>query len=84
MRMRRRAGFGFIELLLILATIMFLYYLMLKSNFGKPPLNKEAAQSSAQQGIVTTNYKTILDSTKAKLGDISAERSKEVKQAEGQ
>ena len=67
-----------IELLLILLTIIFLYYFMSKFYFKRSSLDKEVEQTLVQQGIDTTNYKTILDSTKAKLANIQEQQAQQV------
>ncbi|MCX5666970.1 MAG: hypothetical protein NTY34_01470 [Candidatus Omnitrophica bacterium] len=77
MRKQSRAGFALIELVLILLTIIFLYYLMSKFYFKRPLLNKEVEQTLVHQGIDTTNYKTILDSTKAKLANIRKQQAEQ-------
>ena len=82
MKTRSRAGFAFIELLLVLLTIVFLYYLISKFHLGKPLLNKEVEQTLVQQGINTTSYKTIVDSTKAKLADIQERQEENAKKLE--
>ncbi len=84
MRKRHKAGFAFIELLLVLLTVMFIYYLISKFYFGRTPLNKEVDQTLAQQGIDTANYKTILDSTKAKIADIQQRQEEEIREIKGE
>jgi len=74
MKKRSRTGFGLIELVLVLLTIILLYYLSAKFYFKRPSLNKEVEKTLVQQGIDTTNYKTILDSTKAKLNNIQKQQ----------
>ncbi len=69
-----RAGFMFIELLLVLAVIMFIAFKVFKSYFKSPSLNKEAQRVISEQGIDATNYKSIIDSTKKKLRDIQDQR----------
>lgn len=75
LQIRKTAGFAFIELVLALLTIVFLYYLMSKFYFKRSALNKEVEQTLVQQGIDTTNYKTILDSAKAKLANIQEQQA---------
>ena len=82
MRKRSRGGFAFIELLLVLLTIILLYHLIVKFHFGKPLLNREVEKTLVQQGIDTTNYKTIVDSTKAKLADIQKKQEEDAKKVE--
>ena len=81
LQIRKTAGFALIELVLALLTIIFLYYLISKFYFTRSSLNKEVEQTLVQQGIDTTNYKTILDSTKAKLANIQEQQAKQANEA---
>jgi cell division protein FtsB len=65
-----KAGFMFIELLLVLAIIMFLAFKVFKLYFKKSSLNQETQQVISEQGIDTASSKSIIDSTRNKLGDI--------------
>jgi shikimate kinase len=67
---KRKTGFMFIELLLVLAIIMFLAFKVLKLYFKGPSLNKETQGVISEQGIDTTSSKSIIDSTRNKLEDI--------------
>lgn len=65
-----KAGFMFIELLLVLAIIMFIAFKVFKLYFKGPSLNKETQQVISEQIIDTTSSKSIIDSTRNKLKDI--------------
>ncbi|MDP2938591.1 MAG: hypothetical protein Q8O13_00690 [Candidatus Omnitrophota bacterium] len=65
-----KTGFMFIELLLVLAIIMFIAFKVFKLYFKNPSLNKETQKVISEQGINTTSYKSIIDSTKKKLQGI--------------
>jgi len=66
-------GFMLIELLVALAIIMFLAFKVLNLYFVKPALNQETQKIIAEQKIDSTNYKTLIDSTKSKLADIQSQ-----------
>lgn len=70
-----RTGFALIEILLTLAVILFLYYMVTNFYFKKTPVEKKTAEALSEQGIVTTNYKTILDTTKDKIKAVQKSRS---------
>ncbi len=74
---KRKTGFMFIELLLVLAIIMFLAFKVFKLYFKKSSLNKETQQVISEQGIDTTSPKSIIDSTRNKLKDIQNQRADE-------
>lgn len=82
---KSQAGFGLIEILLALLMIYFLYYLMANFYFKKNSLNvnKETEKVLTQQGIDTTNYKTVVDSTKQKIRGVEEEQAKRTKELEG-
>lgn len=65
-----KTGFMFIELLLVLAIIMFIAFKVFKAYFKQPSLNKETQRLISEQGIDTASYKSIIDSTKKKLQGI--------------
>jgi uncharacterized protein YneF (UPF0154 family) len=67
---KTKTGFMFIELLLVLVIIMFIAFKVFNVYFKNPSLNKETQRVISGQGIDTTSYKSIIDSTKKKLQDI--------------
>ncbi len=72
-------GFAFIELLLVIAIILFLFYKVINLYFKKTPtINKETEKALSEQGIDTTNYKSIVGSTREKIQDIQTQRIKEL------
>jgi hypothetical protein len=75
---RGEIGFALLELLLAAVVILLLFFAFAKLYLKKSPLDKDSQESFKQQGIDTTNYKTTLDSTKAKLKAIEAQRAKEL------
>lgn len=65
-----KAGFMFIELLLVLAIIAFIAFRVFKFYFKNPSFNKETQRVISEQGIDTASYESIIDSTKKKLQGI--------------
>lgn len=57
----------FIELLLVLAIVMFIAFKVFNLYFKKPILDKETERVMSTQGIDTTSSQSIVDSTKKKL-----------------
>jgi uncharacterized protein YneF (UPF0154 family) len=79
---RLKAGFMFIELLLVLAIIMFLAFKVFKLYFKNPPLNPETQRVISEQGINTATYKSIINSTRDKLEDIQNKHFDELNKIE--
>lgn len=63
-----RTGFMFIELLLVFAIVAFVVFKVFELYFKDSPIRKETQESVIlEQGVDTTNYKSIIDSSKEKL-----------------
>ena len=73
-----KAGFMFIELLLVMAIIMFIAFKAFKLYFKNPSFDKETQKFISEEGIDATNYKSIIDSTKKKLHDIQEQQKEEL------
>lgn len=73
-----KAGFMFIELLLVLAIVMFTAFKVFNLYFKKSPFNKETQRVISEQGIDTTSSKSIIDSTRKKLQDIQSQHMDEL------
>ena len=58
----------FLELLLVLAIIMFITFKVFNLYFKKPALNEETQKVITEQGIDTTSLESIADSTKKVTG----------------
>ena len=67
-----------IELIVVLAIVMFIAFKMWEAYSKKPVLSKESEKVMAEQGIDTTNYKTISDSIKNKVEDIQKQHIDEL------
>jgi len=72
-----KAGFMYIELLLVLAIVMFIAFKVFNLYF-KPSLDKETQRAISTQGIDSTSPKSIVDSTKKKLQDIQHQHMNEL------
>lgn len=69
---KSKAGFiSLLELILVLAAILFLVYKMLNGSFLRPNLDTQTQQAAQEQGISTSNYKTLLDDTRSKVNQIN-------------
>ena len=73
-----KTGFMLIELLVVLAIIMFIASKVFKSYFIKPSLDKETQKVISEQDIDTTSYQSLIDSSKKKLQDIQDQHMKEL------
>jgi len=73
-----KAGFMLIELLLVLAIIMFIAFKVFKLYFKKPALDKETQRAISEQGIDTASPNSIIDSTQKKLQDIQGQHMGEL------
>jgi competence protein ComGC len=79
---KHKRGFMFIEPLLVVAIIMFVFFQLFKIYFKKPAINKDAQKFIAEQGVDATNYKTITDTAKKQIQDLQAQYTEKLKQAE--
>ena len=73
-----KTGFMLIEFLLVLVIIMFVVFKVWDIYFKKLALNKETQKVMTEQGVDTTNYKTISDSIKNKVEDIQSQHINEL------
>ena len=69
-----KKAFVFLEILLVLIVISFLVYIALKTYFKKPTMDKDTEKFFTEQGVNTTNPKTILDSVKGKVKEINRQQ----------
>jgi prepilin-type N-terminal cleavage/methylation domain-containing protein len=67
-------GFALIELLVVLAIIMFIALKVLNTYYKKPPIDKGTQKVMSEQGIDTTSPGRIVDSVKKKLQTIKDDR----------
>ena len=67
---KNKSGFMLLELLAVLAIIMFIAFKVFNLYFKQPSINKEMQKIIAEQGIDATSHKSTIDSTRAKFQDI--------------
>jgi hypothetical protein len=77
-----KAGFMFIEILLVMAIIMFIAFKVFKLYFKQPSLDRESQKVISEQGINTSTYKSVIDSTRNKLQDIQDKHLDELNKIE--
>lgn len=75
-----KSAFMLIELLVVLAIIMFIVFKVLNLYFMKPSLNKETQKVISEQGIDTVSSKSLIDSTRNKLRNIQNRHNDELNQ----
>jgi len=73
---------GLLELLLAVSIILFLAYKMYNSYFKRPIADKPTEKIVSEQGIDTTNAKTVVDSTRQKLKAIDQQSMDRMKELE--
>lgn len=78
---RRKAGLGLLEMLFALLVILGLAYFVLTANFQKSPLDKKTQKALSEQGIDTTNYGTVMESVKQRLGTAQEDHVRALKEA---
>lgn len=71
-------GFAFLEILLVLAIILFLGSKLLNQYLNKPVVDKQTRELLTSQGIDTSSYKATTDSFRAKVNDITKQHLKEL------
>ena len=77
-----KAGFMFLELLLVLVIVMFITFKVFKLYFKQPFLNKETQRVMLEQGIDSSSYKSTINSTKNKVEDIQNKHIDELNKIE--
>lgn len=77
---QKEEGFALLELIIVLVVIMILMYTVTKSSFLKPSIDKKAKGEFSREGIDTSSYKGILDSTRSKVDAINQRLSDRYKQ----
>jgi uncharacterized membrane protein YhiD involved in acid resistance len=73
-----KQGFGFLEIILVMAVILFLSYRLLNQYFKKPLVDKETQELLSSQGIDTSSYKATTDSVRQKIQDITQQHLKQL------
>ncbi|MBU0710007.1 MAG: hypothetical protein KJ923_03195 [Candidatus Omnitrophica bacterium] len=73
-----KAGFTFIGIILALAIVLFLGYIVLNSYLNMPGIDKETKKLISEQGIDTTTYKTVIDTTKETMQGVTRQRMQQL------
>ncbi len=79
---KNKRGFMYLEILLVLAIIIFAGFKVFKAYYKSPTINKETQKIMIEQGIDTTNYKTTVDSYRDKLEDIQKKHLEDLEKIE--
>jgi competence protein ComGC len=75
-----RGFIGLLEILIAIVIIGFLMYIMLKRYAGTPVLDKDTKNAMSEQGIDSTNYKTIVDTTRTSVQAIQEKEAQRLKE----
>jgi len=67
-----------LELVIVLAIILFIAQRALKVYFTKPVADKKVEEFAVDAGVNTANYQSIKESTKQKIEAIANERQKQM------
>jgi len=71
----RERGVGLVELIIVVAVLSFFAYIVLKHVTARPSLDSETQKTLQEHGIDTTNYGTIINTTRDTLNDITKKTS---------
>lgn len=77
-----KKAFALLELLVTLVILGVLFYVAVNVFFKKTKESEKIHQSIAEDGIDTSNYRTIVDSTKKKIEKINTQRLQRQKKIE--
>lgn len=80
---RNRRGVGLIEFVIVAAILCFFAYVVFKYISGRPALDAETRKTLEEHGIDTTNYGTIVNTTRDTLNDITKKTSSAIDQLTG-
>ncbi len=79
---RGKKGASFIELLLALGIVIFLYYFATKLYIKKPSLDKNTQKALTEQGIDTSSEKSTLESVTDRISEINKQEMERAKKLE--
>ena len=78
---KNNKGFiGLLEILIAIVIIGGLMYFMLKRYTTTPVLDKDTKKAMSDQGIDSTNYKTIVDTTRTSVQAIQEKQAQRLKE----
>lgn len=74
----RGSFFSLLEIVIVLAIILFMAQRMLQSYFKKPAMDKQTETIVHDAGINTANYQSVVQSTRNKVKDITQQRQNDL------
>jgi type II secretory pathway pseudopilin PulG len=77
-----KKGFAFIEILLALGIVLFLYYFLAKAYMAGPAGDKNTKKILTEQGIDTSGGKSTLHAVTDKIHDLNEKELERAKQIE--
>jgi hypothetical protein len=83
---KRRFKGGFLTIIgmvIAVAIVCILFYFVAKTYLMRPKdIDQQTAQDLHKQGIDSTNYRTIIDSTRKTVGDLKQQQQDRIRQLE--
>jgi prepilin-type N-terminal cleavage/methylation domain-containing protein len=74
-------GVGLIELIIVVAILSTLAYFVMKRVSSQPHLDAQTRKTLSEYGVDTSNYGTILSTTRGAINDMSKKSSDLLKEA---
>lgn len=74
----RGSFFMLLEIIIVLAIIMFMAQKSIQNYFKKPVMDKQVETMAQDAGINTANYQSVVQSTKNKINNIMEQRQNEL------
>lgn len=72
------SSLSLLELVIVLAIVLFIAQKMIKSYFQNPVTDKQVETMAHEAGIDTANYQSVVQSTRDKVRDITQQRQNEL------
>jgi hypothetical protein len=74
----RGSFFTLLEIIIVLAIVLFMAQKMLKNYFDSPIKDKQTETIAHEAGIDTANYQSVMQSTKDKINNIMDQRQRDL------
>lgn len=74
----RGSFFTLLEIIIVLAIVLFMAQKMIKNYFQSPITDKQTETIAHDAGIDTANYQSVMQSTKDKINNIVDQRQKDL------